>query len=708
VSDLRYLTCPLCEATCGLEVRLQDGRVKDLRGDRHDRFSRGHICPKAAALPDLYDDPDRLRQPMRRVPGGWEAVGWPEALDEAARGLSQLQKQHGRDALALYFGNPLVHNYEATLFVRLLTRSLKTRNRFSATSVDQLPHQMAAYQMFGHQLLLPVPDLERTDFVLILGANPVVSNGSMLTAPDVARRLRELRARGGQLVVVDPRRTETAQLADRHYFVKPGSDAGLLLALLHTLLSEGLTRPGRLQSLSTGWNHLEGIAAGFSPEEVSDWTGLDPSEIRALAHQLAAAERAAVYGRVGVSTQEFGGLCQWLIQVLNAVTGNLDREGGVMFPSPAVDIRRWSSPGSYARRHTRVRSLPAFAGEFPVAALAEEMLTPGAGQIRGLLTVAGNPVLSTPNGRQLERALEGLDFMLSIDPYLNETTRHAHLILPPPSPLQRGHFDLAFSLLTIRNVAKFNPPVLPAEGPSEWQIFVELAYRLAGLGWLGRATALRLGPEFLLDLGLRFGPYGSGWRFWRSGLTLKKLRQASHGLDFGPLQGGRLKHLDLTPEVYRKDLERLRRCLTRAHSPLVVVGRRQLRSNNSWMHNSHRLVKGRPACTLQIHPQDAACRGLQHRGWALVRTRVGEVRVQVEVTEVMKPGVVSLPHGWGHHRPGTRTQIAEQHAGVSLNDLTDDRVLDDLTGNAAFSGLSVEVEAVSSGETSLPERDGIA
>lgn len=694
MSDLRYLTCPLCEATCGLEVQVQDGRVVDLRGDRQDTFSRGHICPKAAALPDLYDDPDRLRQPLRRGDRGWEAISWPEALDEAARGLARVQKQHGRDGLAIYLGNPLVHNYEAMLFVRMLTRSLKTRSRFSATSVDQLPHQMAAYQMFGHQLLLPVPDLGRTDFLLILGANPVVSNGSMMTAPDVARRLKELRARGGRLVVVDPRRSETARLADQHFFIRPGSDAGLLLALLHTLLSEGLTRPGRIRSLSKGWDFLDQVAAGFSPEEVSHWTDLPAPEIRALARQLAAAERAAVYGRVGVSTQEFGGLCQWLIQVLNAVTGNLDREGGVLFPKPAVDIRRWSSPGNYARRHTRVRSLPSFAGEFPVAALAEEILTPGSGQIRGLLTVAGNPILSTPNGAQLDRALEGLDFMLSIDPYLNETTRHAHLILPPPSPLQRGHFDLAFSLLAIRNVGKFHSALFAPEGPAEWQIFVELAYRLGGLSWPVRALARKLGPEFLLDLGLRFGPYGSGWRFWKSGLTLKKLQRSPHGLDFGPLQGGMLKHIDLTPEVYRQDLERARGCLTRSDSPLVLIGRRQLRSNNSWMHNSHRLVKGRPSCTLQIHPLDASPRGLVTGGRALVRTRVGEVVVGVEVTESLKPGVVSLPHGWGHHRAGTRAAIARQHPGVSLNDLTDDQKVDLLTGNAAFSGVPVVVEAV--------------
>lgn len=692
MSELRYLTCPLCEATCGLEARLRQGRLESLRGDERDGFSRGHICPKAAALPDLHHDPDRLRQPMRRIGEGWEEISWEAALNLAAQGLRGVQTRHGKDAVALYLGNPMVHNYEALLFTRLLTRALGTRNRYSATSVDQLPHQVAAYLMFGHQLRLPVPDLERTDYMLVLGANPAVSNGSLMTAPDVARRLKELRGRGGRLVVVDPRRTETARLADRHHFIRPGTDVYLLLAILHTLLAEGLERPGRLRQVASGWDHLEAVAEGFDPERVAGWTGLSAAEIRELARELAASPRAVVYGRVGLSTQEFGGLCQWLIQVLHVVTGNLDREGGAMFTTPAVDVLRLHSPGSLGRRHTRVRSLPAFAGEFPVSTLAEEMLTPGPGQIRGFVSIAGNPVLSTPNGRQLDEALGGLEFMLAIDPYLNETTRHAHLILPTPSPLERGHYDLVFNLLAIRNVAKFSPPLYPASTKSEWQIFVELAYRLGSLGRLGRAAALKLGPEFLLDLGLRFGPYGSGWRFWGSGLCLKKLRQLPHGLDLGPLQAGRLKRVNLVPEPYLEELKRARQRAAEPRPEMMMIGRRQLRSNNSWMHNSLRLVKGKPACTLQIHPQDSDRLGLVHGGWARVSSRVGQVRVQVEVTEALMPGVVSLPHGWGHDRPGTRTRTAGEHAGVSLNDLTDELAVDELSGNAAFSGLAVRIE----------------
>jgi anaerobic selenocysteine-containing dehydrogenase len=690
--ELRTLTCPLCEATCGLEVELRQGMIEKLRGDALDPFSRGHVCPKAAALPDLHSDPDRLRQPMLRGPSGWQEVSWDRALNEAAAGLRRVQAQGGRDAVALYLGNPMVHNYEALLHVHLLSRALGTRQRYSATSVDQLPHQLAAFQMFGHQLLLPVPDLDRIDFLLMLGANPAVSNGSMMTAPDVARRLRHIVQRGGTVVLVDPRRSETARLVSRHLFLHPGQDVYLLLGLLHTLLAEGLTRPSRLRPLARGWDLLDQVVAGFSAHEVSSLTGLQAEEIRALARQLAGAPRAAVYGRVGLSTQEFGGLCQWLIQLLNAVTGNLDREGGAMFATPAVDVRRLTHPGSFSRRRSRVRGLPAFGGEFPVATLAEEILTAGPGQISGLVCVAGNPVLSTPNGSQLERALAGLDFMLAIDPYLNETTRHARVILPPPSPLQRGHYDLVFNGLAIRNGAKFSPPLYARAGPAEWQIYIELAHRLGGLPGWARALALRLGPEFWLDLGLRCGPYGSGLRFWRDGLSLKKLRQHPHGLDLGPLQPGRLERIELVPEIYRQDLERARRRANQPRPSLVLIGRRQLRSNNSWMHNSHRLVKGKPVCTLQMNPEDAAQRGLTPGDRARVRTRVGQVEVAVELSQDLMPGVVSLPHGWGHHRPGTRQQTAASQPGVSLNDLTDHEAVDELTGNAAFSGLAVEVE----------------
>lgn len=714
-----YRTCNLCEAMCGIEIQVEGDRITSIRGDKEDPFSRGYICPKATALEDVHADPDRLRRPMRRTAAGWEEISWDEALAETAERLGAIQRAHGRNAVALYAGNPTVHNWGAMVFGVLFSRTLRTHSRFSATSVDQLPHHLAGYFMFGHMLLLPIPDIDRTDYLLMLGANPAASNGSLMTAPDVGRRLKAIRERGGTVVLVDPRRTETAALADRHLFIRPGADVLLLLGILHTLVAEGLTKPGRLEAIADGWEQVEGLAADFAPERVAAATGVAADEIRRIAREFAAAPSAVCYGRMGVSTQEFGAVSQWLTQVINVVTGNLDRAGGAMFTKPAIDLvglaDRTGQRGHYGRRRSRVRGLPEFGGEYPVATLAEEMLTPGDGQIRALVTVAGNPVLSTPNGRQLDRALEGLDFMVSVDCYLNETTRHANIILPPTSALEHDNYDLVFHLLAVRNTAKYSPALFdaPAGARHEWEILLDLtnrmgprdaASRLRG-GLLGAAVRL-FGPELLLDLGLRFGPYGSGWNLFGDGLTLGKLKTAPHGVDLGPLEPclperlrTRTGRIQLAPELFAGDLARVRERFFGAAADtegdgerLLLIGRRHLRSNNSWLHNSRRLVRGKPRCTLMIHPEDAARRGLVDGEVARVRSRVGSVDVPVEVTDAVMAGVVSIPHGWGHDRPGTRMATAHAHAGASLNDLTDDLAVDRLSGNAAFSGVPVWVE----------------
>jgi anaerobic selenocysteine-containing dehydrogenase len=706
---------------CGIEIQVEGDRVVSIRGDKEDPFSRGYICPKATALEDVYTDPDRLRRPMRRTAGGWEEISWDEALAETAERLGAVQRAHGRHAVALYAGNPTVHNWGAMVFGVLFSRTLRTHSRFSATSVDQLPHHLAGYFMFGHMLMLPIPDIDRTDYMLMLGANPAASNGSLMTAPDVGRRLKAIRERGGTFVLVDPRRTETAALADRHVFIRPGTDVLLLLAILHTLVGEGLTKPGRLEAIADGWELVEGLAADFAPERVEAATGVAAGEIRRIAREFAAAPSAVCYGRMGVSTQEFGAVSQWLTQVINAVTGNLDRAGGAMFTRPAIDLvalaDRTGQRGHYGRRRSRVRGLPEFGGEYPVATLAEEMLTPGDGQIRALVTLAGNPVLSTPNGRQLDRALEGLDFMVSVDCYLNETTRHANIILPPTSALEHDNYDLVFHLLAVRNTAKYSPALFdaPADARHEWEIFLDLADRMGPhdlgsrlRGGLLRAAIRIFGPELLLDLGLRFGPYGSGWNLFGDGLTLGKLKSAPHGVDLGPLAPclpERLRtktgRIQLVPELLAGDLARVRERFFGAPAEgdgdgngdrLLLIGRRHLRSNNSWLHNSRRLVRGKPRCTLMIHPEDAARRGLADGELARVRSRVGSVDVPVEVTDDVMAGVVSIPHGWGHDRPGARLATASEHAGVSLNDLTDDLAVDSLSGNAAFSGVPVWVE----------------
>jgi anaerobic selenocysteine-containing dehydrogenase len=721
-STPHYRNCNLCEAICGIEIAVQDKQELDIRGDKNDPFSRGYICPKAVALQDIHFDKDRLRQPVRRTATGWEQITWAEAFAEVTQNLRRLRAEHGPDSLATYLGNPSVHNYGVMLFAPGFIRSLKTRNRFSATSVDQLAHHLASYLMFGHQLLLPIPDLERTEFFLILGANPVVSNGSMMTAPGMSRRLQEVRERGGRVVLIDPRFTETARLADQHLFIRPGTDALLLLAMLQVVFAEGLTRPGALAGFTKGVAAVAKVVAEFPPERVAPITGIDAEQISRLARDFASAGSAVCYGRIGVSTQEFGGVCQWLINVLNIVTGNLDRPGGAMFTLPAFDPvnapKSLAPRGSFARRHTRVRKLPEFSGEFPVAALAEEILTAGPGQIKALVTVAGNPVLSTPNGRELDRALAGLEFMASIDCYVNETTRHAHIILPPTSSLERGHYDLAFHLLAVRNTTKFSPPLFhrDAGAKEEWEILLELETRMSDRGFVERAKfgfmKRFLGPERMLDLGLRFGPYGARFNPFSSGLTLRKVKEAVHGIDLGPLSPclpERLctadKQIDLAPGLFVKDIERVKAKFfdhgafesnghreTNGH--LRLIGRRQLRSNNSWMHNTERLLRGKPQCTILMHPTDAAHRKLSPGEKVLVKSRVGSVEVPVEVSDEIMPGVVSIPHGWGHDRLGINLTVAQQHAGTSINDLTDALAIDTLCGTAAFNGTWVTVESI--------------
>jgi len=716
-----YRACNLCEAICGIEIKVEAGPQLSIRGDKDDPFSRGYICPKAVALQDIHYDKDRLRYPVRRLPNGWRRISWDEALDEVAKNLKGINAKYGRNSIGTYLGNPNVHNYGALLFAPGFLRSLRTRNRFSATSVDQLAHHVASFLMFGHQLLLPIPDIDRTKLFLVLGANPAVSNGSMMTAPGMGRRLQELQRRGGRMILIDPRQNETARLADQHLFIRPGTDVLLLLALLHVVFEEGLTRPGPLASLPKGLEQIASLVKEFPPESVAAITGIEAEQIRALAREFAAAESAVCYGRIGVSTQEFGAVCQWLINVLNIVTGNFDRSGGAMFTLPAFDPL--SAPesiaprGSFGRWHSRVRKLPEFAGELPVAALAEEILTPGEGQVKAFVTLAGNPVLSTPNGRELDQALASLEFMVSIDFYINETTRHAHIILPPTSSLERGHYDVAFHMLAVRNTTKFSPPLFdPApDTRADWQILAELQTRMEHKqvgnilrGVQKKFTRKFFGPERILDLGLRFGPYGAGFNPLSKGLTLRKVKNAVHGIDLGPLTPclqKRLctpdKRIELAPEILVKDVERVKaKFLDTApadlNGNLLLIGRRHLRSNNSWMHNTRRLLRDdetTPRCTILMNPVDAARRNLIAGQSVKVESRVGSIVIPIEVSEEMMPGVVSIPHGWGHDRPGNRMEVAQQHPGQSINDLTDNQAIDALCGTAAFNGTVVTVSA---------------
>jgi anaerobic selenocysteine-containing dehydrogenase len=733
--------CTLCEATCGITVTAEDGRVVDIRGDRDDPFSAGYICPKAYGLKGLREDPDRLRTPLRKRPDGtWEQLSWDEAYPYVARRLVEIRERHGANAVATYLGNPSAHSLHTMVYLPVFNRALGTKQRFSASTVDQFPKMLSAAHMFGEELTIPVPDLDRTDYVMILGGNPIASNGSLMTAPNVRGRLKAILARGGKVVVIDPRRSETAHLASEHHFIRPGTDAYFLLAMVNVMIAEGLVRLGRAEGLVSGFDEMAAAIAAFTPDAASARCAVAAESIRRLAREFCATERAACYGRIGTTCQEFGTLASWAVDVVNVCGGKLDRPGGAMFSRPAAGadgggpkkpkVHRWRS---------RVRGLPEIFGELPVATLADEVETAGDGQVRALVTVAGNPVVSTPNAARLERALASLELMVSVDFYVNETTRHAHVILPPTEPLEHDTYDLALYRLAIRDVAKYSQPVFPkpADAQHDWEILATLSAYLMGMeGMDARAvddfltqqlvakavpaaaarddglTGLTVeealetlgteaGPHRTLDLLLRLGPYGDGFGRNPGGLSLPLLRERPHGIDLGPLKEqlpGVLRtasgKIELAPPLVLEDLARLRAELARPAPEVVLIGRRHLRSNNSWCHNIEALVKGPERCTLLVSPADARRLGLEDGGHARVASRVGSVVAPVEVTDDMMPGVVSLPHGWGHDGEGVELRVAREHAGVNSNVLTDEQVLDVPSGNGVMNGIPVTVERV--------------
>jgi anaerobic selenocysteine-containing dehydrogenase len=700
--------CNLCEAICGVlltvERRPEGDRVTGIRGNPDDPLSRGHICPKGTALADIHADPDRLQRPIRRIGDRWEEIGWGEALELAVTGLADVQDAHGDDAVAVYLGNPNVHSLGAMTHGSQVTRALRSRNTYSATSVDQLPQQLMAHLLYGHQLLLPVPDIDRSDLVLVFGGNPMASNGSLWTVPDFPQRLRDLQKRGGRMVVLDPRRTETARAADEHHFVRPGTDAAVLLAMIHTLFAEDLTKPAEYVD---GVDRVREAVEGFTPEWAAEVSGVDAATIVKLARDLATARAAAAYGRMGVSTQPFGTVCAWAVNALNILTGHLDAPGGAMFTSPAVDIigQGLIGRGHHDKWRSRVRDLPETSSELPVATLADEILTPGDGQVRGMLTMSGNPVLSTPDGKRLGEALAGLDFMVAVDIYLNETTRHADVILPPTSALERDHYDLVFQALAVRNTARFTPAVIapPKGSRHDWQIMRDLALGLTARreartgkksslkSRLTREARLRLSPTVIVDLLLRRGP---------AKLSVRALKKSPNGVDLGPLEPRlparlqtRGKRIDLAQPMVLDDLARVRSSLAApTGEELLLIGRRHQRDCNSWMHNTERLTKGKARHQLLMHPSDLADRGLTDGAVVEVASRVGKVAVEVKATDDVMQGVVSLPHGYGHGAPGTRLGVSNGVPGVSINDLTDPEALD-VSGNSALNGVPVTVTA---------------
>jgi len=730
-----YRICPLCEACCGLEIRTSGGRVASIRGAEHDVFSRGYLCPKAVALKDLHEDPDRLRTPLVKRGDRHVPVGWDDAFDEIERGLQRVQRAHGRDAVALSFGNPSAHKIGLLLYTTRLAKALGSKNVYSASTLDQMPKQLSCGLMFGHWLSIPVPDITRCDHLLILGANPMASNGSLWTVPDFRGKAKALRARGGKLVVIDPRRTETAQVADAWHAIRPGTDALLLAAVAQVLFAESLVRLGRLAPHVNGLEAVREAVAPFTPERVAARCGLAADTIRTLARELAAAPRACVYGRLGTCTQRHGSVSSWLVDVLNVLTGHLDEPGGAMFPlAPAFAANARGKPGIGAGVHTgrhasRVSGAPEVMGELPITLLAEEIETEGPGQVRALVSVASNPVLSAPGGPRLARALAGLDFMVSLDIYLNETTRHAHVILPGRSPLEDTHWDVAFPQFSDRNHARFSEAVFaPAAGDvPEWLSMSRLAAIVRGRPWrdgetlddelcaaevqraagpqadvVMKAVSHLKGPERLLDLALRSGPYGDAFGLKPDGLNLAKVRAADGGIDLGELKArmpGALRtesgRIELAPAMLVADLARAEALLAEPAADLQIVGRRDVRSNNSWMHNLPTLAKGPERCTLLVHPRDAERLGLRAGGRARIGRGERAVVAPVELSDDMSPGVVCLPHGWGHDRDGARLGVAAERPGASLNDVLDENLRDPLSGNAVLSGVAVTVEPVS-------------
>lgn len=694
---IHYRTCNLCEAMCGLEITYKEKKVISIVGDKKDPLSKGFICPKSLALKDLYEDPDRLKTPIKRTENGWQEISWSEAFDEVEIQIKKIQEKYGNNAVATYQGNPNVHNVGSMLYGGPFLKSLKTKQKYSATSADQLPHHIASLKMFGHQMLIPIPDIERTDYLLILGANPGASNGSLLTAPGFPQKIKSIQKRGGKVINIDPRFTETSKISSQHLYINPGKDALFLLSLLHVIFDQGIEDKTHLSNYLKGLEEIKEIVKEYSPKKTALLIGIDSLEIQKIAKDFMNSKTAVCYGRMGVSTQEYGGICQWLINVLNIVTNNMDKVGGAMFTKPAIDLVYMTGiqgkVGNFDRYRSRVHNLPEYSGELPVATLADEILTEGEGQIKMFICTAGNPVLSAPNGKKMEKALEKLDFMVSIDIYLNETSKYANIILPTTNGLETLHYDLVFHQLAIRNTAKLSEVLFEKDENQkhDWQILNELTERIT-------EKKNSLTPEMMLDNMFQYSPYKE------ANLSVNKLKENPNGIDLGSLQPLLIKRIftvdkkiNVSPKIFIDDLKRLNKELCKdtkeeeTKYPFALIGRRHLRNNNSWMHNSELLMKGKNRCTVLMSSKDANNLSITDHQKIKIISNVGSIELPVEISDEMKEGVLSIPHGFGHNRNGTKIKLAEENAGESINDLTDDNKIDKLTGNANFSGTRVKV-----------------
>jgi anaerobic selenocysteine-containing dehydrogenase len=729
--DIHFRTCPLCEAMCGLEVHVEGEQVTLIRPDRDDVWSKGYICPKGTTLGHLHHDPDRLRAPMIREGDQWREATWDEAFARCEELLLSVMAEHGKESVSCYIGNPTAHNFSLGRYVGLFIALAQLPVVYSAGTVDQWPKNVSSMLMYGQMWWIPTPDVQRTHYWLVMGGNPQASQGSLLACPDILGEIERIRERGGKTVVVDPRRTGTADKADEWIPIIPGTDAAFLLAICNVLFADDLVDLGSVADIVNGLDAVRAIAEQFPPERVEATTRVPAETIRAIARDIASAETAAVYGRIGLCNQEFGTLASWLIDVVNILSGNFDRAGGLMFGNPvawganSLPDPQWADGVTFGRWNSRVRGAPEVLGQVPVSCMAEEIDTPGDGQIHALVTIAGNPVISSPEAGRLDAALPLLDCMISIDNYLNETTRHAHVILPGLSAMEQPHFDDLIPMWAMRSAGNFSPAIFPPprDRPAEWQILTRLAGMLAGManadidvdmiddGYFaslaemkGADSAVALdaspgrGPERMLDLQIRTGPFGDRYGENPDGLTLQHFRDNPHGIDMGPMTP-RVREIlntpsgkiEMAPPYITADVDRLAERLDRNDDSLVLISRRHLRSNNSWMHNVKVLVKGKDRCTLLIHPDDASRAGIEDGKLARVTSEAGMVEVAAEISDEMMPGVVSLPHGWGHDKDGTRLSVAREHAGVNNNLLAPGRLVDPLSNNAIVNGIPVEV-----------------
>jgi len=744
MSQLHYRTCHLCETMCGIEIEHDGEQVLAIRGDKNDVLSQGNICPKATGIQDIHTCPDRLKKPLKRVRKNpaekshddeWVEVEWDEAIEYAAGGLARIQNQHGRDSIGSYFGRSTAHNIGTLLAVAPVQKIMGTRNIYTGSTVDQMPHNFVWHHMLGHQFLCTVPDINRTDYYLMLGTNPKVSNGAqMSTGANTWKKLNAIRERGGKCVLIDPRRTESVKYMDEHHFIRPHADSLFLIGVIQTIFARGLAKPGRMAGHINGWDKLEPLVKPFDLDRIAEVTTIPREDIERIAEEFASAKRPVCYGRTGISMVQFAGLTQWLMQALNVIVGSMDEIGGMMFPKPAIESLPLTN-SSWDSYRSRVRGRPEFSGEFPLAILGEEILTPGEGQIRGLLGLAGNMVLSMADGKHSEKALQALEFYVAVDPYLNETTRFADIILPPCGPLEKGHYDMFYHLYDTINWSKYSQPLFITEHSSwtDFEIFTELMGRFAAMrtqnpikklliGCAHKLVRATLTVERIVAIGIRMGPYGKGINPFKKGaLSLQKLKENPHGVFLGDLEYTfpeglytEDKKINLVPEIFAKDLPRLKAYFidggmeaqqAESEFDLQVISRLTNRTLG-WMHHSQRLIKGKNPCELMINPADAEARGITAESLVTVTSRAGQIELPVVLTDDMMPGVVCMPHLWGHNRKNTRQRVANANPGVSMNDITDVTVIDELTGNAIVNGVPVKVAAVAkAGESAANHED---